>query len=198
MAAAASALALDLGERPGVESPQTGFGDVGREEEGSLAALHMNIDPFKNIHGRALLELYCDDAEGRYRTLFETGTGGGSLDLDRRRGWERRIFGDAYDGHDAARPKCATRAIQPTDGQPTDSQPTDIWSWPRGHKSLARRRRGRALTVGWWWQVRQRQLPGAREGRPRRGALRQLLPAAAAGGAGALHIASAGRQLGVS
>jgi F0F1-type ATP synthase membrane subunit b/b' len=41
------------------------------------AALHMNIDPFKSIDGQPLLELYCDDAEGRYRTLFETGTGGG-------------------------------------------------------------------------------------------------------------------------
>ena len=52
-----------------------------------------------------MLELYCEDAEGRYRTLFETGTGGGSTDQDLRRGWERRMFGDAYDGHDVQRPK---------------------------------------------------------------------------------------------
>ena len=42
---------------------------------------------------------------GKYKTMFETGTGGGSLNHDARRGWERRMYGDAYDGHDRERPK---------------------------------------------------------------------------------------------
>jgi hypothetical protein len=69
------------------------------------AALHMNMDPFKNVGGRPLLRLFCEDPEGRYRTQFDTGTSGGSTNLDARRGWERRLFGDAYDGHDSERPK---------------------------------------------------------------------------------------------
>lgn len=71
------------------------------------AALHLNIDPFKNIDGKSLLHLYCEDADGKYKTLFETGTGGACTNLDARRGWERRMYGDAYDGHDADRPKYA-------------------------------------------------------------------------------------------
>lgn len=71
----------------------------------NAAALHLNIDPFKEVHGQALLEMYCGDVDGRYRTMFETGTGGGSTDCEARRGWERRLFGDAYDGHDEHRPK---------------------------------------------------------------------------------------------
>jgi len=71
----------------------------------NAAALHLNIDPFKNIDGQPLLNLYCTDPDGKYKTMFETGTGGGSLNLDARRGWERRMYGDAYDGHDTDRPK---------------------------------------------------------------------------------------------
>ena len=71
----------------------------------NAAALHMNIDPFKDINGEPLLKLYCNDPDGRYKTLFETGTGGGCENLDARRSWERRMFGDAYDGHDKERPK---------------------------------------------------------------------------------------------
>jgi hypothetical protein len=71
----------------------------------NAAALHLNIDPFKEVRGQALLEMYCGDVDGRYRTMFETRTGGGSPDHEARRGWERRLFGDAYDGHDEHRPK---------------------------------------------------------------------------------------------
>jgi hypothetical protein len=71
------------------------------------AALHLNIDPFKDIDGKPLLHLYCEDADGKYKTIFETGTGGGCTNQDARRGWERRMYGDAYDGHDADRPKYA-------------------------------------------------------------------------------------------
>ena len=69
------------------------------------AALHMNVDPFKAIGGKPLLQLLCDDAQGRYRNLFETNTGGGSTNKNARRGWETRMFGDAYDGFDTDRPK---------------------------------------------------------------------------------------------
>jgi serine/threonine protein kinase len=71
----------------------------------NAAALHLNFDPFKNIDGKPLLQLYVDDTSGRYKTLFETGIGGGSLNLDARRAWERRMYGTTYDGHDTDRPK---------------------------------------------------------------------------------------------
>ena len=45
----------------------------------SAVDLHMNVDPFKDVGGRPLLELFCEDRKGQYRNLFETGTGGGGL-----------------------------------------------------------------------------------------------------------------------
>jgi hypothetical protein len=69
------------------------------------ADLNVNMDPFKDIDGTPLLQLFSEDVDGRYRTQFETGTSGGSENLRLRRGWERRMFGDAYDGHDVHRPK---------------------------------------------------------------------------------------------
>jgi hypothetical protein len=59
----------------------------------------------RSIDGQPLLKLYCDDPDGRYRTMFETNTGGGCLNKDARRRWERRMYGSAYDGHDRERPK---------------------------------------------------------------------------------------------
>ena len=41
--------------------------------------------------GRPLLQLYCEDPEGRYRTQFETGHSGGSTNRDARRGWDTGV-----------------------------------------------------------------------------------------------------------
>lgn len=69
------------------------------------AQLHMNFNPLKKVGDQSMLELYCKDRDGRYRTQFETQSSGGSHNLVARRGWERRMFGTAYDGHDTDRPK---------------------------------------------------------------------------------------------
>ena len=72
---------------------------------GQKASVHVNVDlSKKNIEGKPLLELFVNDADGLYRTQFETGTSGGSTNLVRRRGWERRMFGDVYDNKDTERP----------------------------------------------------------------------------------------------
>ena len=50
-----------------------------------------------------IVQGYCE--QGRYMTLFDIGTGGGSTNMDARRGWERRLFGTRYDGCDQQRPR---------------------------------------------------------------------------------------------
>ena len=71
---------------------------------GQKASVHVNVDLSKSFAGTPLLGLFVNDADGRYRTQFETGTSGGSKNLVRRRGWERRMFGDVYDNKDTERP----------------------------------------------------------------------------------------------
>merc|ERR1712176_1453753 len=57
----------------------------------------------------------CFVKDDKYRTIFETNTGGGSTNTDLRRSWETRMWGDCYDGFDALRPKygCMNLADDP-------------------------------------------------------------------------------------
>merc|ERR1712038_1648476 len=50
-----------------------------------------------------ILQGFCETK--RYMTLFDIGTGGGCPDQDKRRKWERRLFGPVYDGFDSQRPR---------------------------------------------------------------------------------------------
>ena len=74
------------------------------------AEIHINVKLHKKVtslrDGRtkiSVLQGYCES--GKYLTLFDIGTGGGSTNLDKRREWERRIFDTAYDGFDKQRPR---------------------------------------------------------------------------------------------
>ena len=58
------------------------------------------LDSKKQI---TMLQSYCE--VGRYLTLFDIGISGVGASLDDRRGFERRIFGTAYDGLDHERPR---------------------------------------------------------------------------------------------
>eukprot|EP00808_Paulinella_micropora_P006192 g37819.t1 len=73
------------------------------------AKIHINIDASKEItvgtEKKTSLQLLTSDREGKYRSLFETGTGGGCTRKDDRREWETRMFGEAYDNKDKERPK---------------------------------------------------------------------------------------------
>jgi hypothetical protein len=64
--------------------------------------LHINVNFPKRVGpapGRMLVDMFCDGetAEARYKTLLEVGHGGGSTDVGSRTGWERRLFGPAFD-----------------------------------------------------------------------------------------------------
>eukprot|EP00808_Paulinella_micropora_P000549 g16162.t1 len=68
------------------------------------AQIHINFNPTKRLAGGSTLLEEFAKSEG-YKSLFETGHGGGSLDLTSRRSWESRMFGTVYDGKDTERPK---------------------------------------------------------------------------------------------
>ena len=66
--------------------------------------LHKKVPSLTDKETRiSVLQGFCE--AGRYMTLFDIGDGGGCTNLDKRRGWERRIFGTAYDGFDTQRPR---------------------------------------------------------------------------------------------
>jgi len=82
----------------------------------SKCSLHINLDIFKDCGGRTLLQILCEEPrdpgpDGRMINLFELhdrfpgSRGGGSDNETARKGWERRMYGDTFEGKNFERPK---------------------------------------------------------------------------------------------